>query len=103
MVAKAPILNMHQFNGKNGCPCCLHPGVRIGNTQTYPPGMVYDARSSTISMKTAAAKAERDATVMDGIKGASILASMVDLATGTPIDYNYALHLRRCRQHQATS
>ena len=90
MVAKAPILNMHQFNGKNGCPCCLHPGVRIGNTQTYPPGRVYDSRS-TISMKTAAAKAERDATVVDGIKGASILASMVDLATGTPIDYMHCI------------
>ena len=34
MVAK-PILNMHQFNGKNGCPCCLHPGVRIENTPSW--------------------------------------------------------------------
>ncbi len=25
LVAKAPILNMNQFNGKNGCPSCLHP------------------------------------------------------------------------------
>ena len=23
MVAKAPVLNMHQFNDKNGCPSCL--------------------------------------------------------------------------------
>jgi len=26
LFAKASILNMHQFNGKNGCPICLHPG-----------------------------------------------------------------------------
>lgn len=30
-VAKEPILNMHQFNGKHGCPSCLHPGIRTSS------------------------------------------------------------------------
>ena len=28
MIAKASVLNMKQFNGRYGCPNCLHPGVK---------------------------------------------------------------------------
>ena len=37
LVAKAPILNMHQFNGEYGCPSCLHPGVHT-SSRYYLPG-----------------------------------------------------------------
>ncbi len=43
------ILNMNQFNGingKSGCPSCIHPGRRIGHTQTYTD-------YATVSMKVA--------------------------------------------------
>ncbi len=31
LVAKAPILNINQFNGKYGCPTCLNPGTRAAS------------------------------------------------------------------------
>ena len=79
MVVKASVLNMHQFNGKNGCPSCLHPGIRIGKTQTYPPGIEYALRT----MKSDGAKAVRDGIIVNRIKGTTILASLVDLASGS--------------------
>ncbi len=30
-------MNIKQFNGKYGCPACLHPGQYI-KTQVYAPG-----------------------------------------------------------------
>ncbi len=81
---------MNQFNGKHGCSSCLHPGVRIGRIQTYPPGIEYPKRT-TQSLKSSAVKAERQRTVVDGIKGTSILSSIVDLASGAPIDYMHCV------------
>ena len=90
MVAKAPILNMNQFNGKSGCPSCIHPGKRINHTQTYPPGTDYTLRT-TQSMRVAAAKAEKESSVVNGIKGPSVIASIVDIAFGAPIDYMHCV------------
>ena len=87
MVAKASILNMHQFNGKNGCPSCIHPGIRIERTQTYLPGKDYALRA-TQSMKSDGA---RDGIIVNRIKGTTILASLVDLASGSPIDYMHCV------------
>lgn len=89
LVAKAPIMNMMQFNGKYGCPSCLHPGLRVGRLQTYPPGS-YTLRTST-SIKMAADKAEKDIAVIDGIKGSSILAKIVDVPLGAPTDYMHCV------------
>lgn len=91
MIAKAPILNMHQFNGTNGCPSCLQPGVRISRTQTYPPGRNCPLRT-TQSMKEAGVMAERENSIIDGIKGFSVLSCIVpDLANGAPIDMHCVL------------
>ncbi len=87
LVAKAPILNMHQFNGKNGCASCLHPGEK---TQTYPPGTEYTLRT-TRSMKADGAEADREGKIVNGIKGSTVLASLVDLASGSPIDYMHCV------------
>lgn len=89
LVAKAPILNMIQVNGKNGCPSCLHPGVRIGLTHTYPPGTNYAPRT-TDSFVLSAAQAENGG-IVNGIKRRSSLFSIVDLATGAPIDYMHCV------------
>lgn len=90
MIAKAPVLNMHQFNGAYGCPSCEHPGVRIGRTQTYPPGTDYPSRTTETIMKFAS-EAEEKKEVVKGIKGISVLASLVDIACGAPIDYMHCI------------
>ncbi len=90
LVAKAPILNMKQFNGVNGCPSCAHPGKRIGHVQTYPPGKIYAIRT-TDSIIAASIEAENYGIVVRGIKGKTVLSSIVDIATGTPIDYMHCV------------
>lgn len=90
MIAKAPIMNMNQFNGKNGCPSCLHPGVRIGHTQTYPPSTFYQARTVE-SIKKTAKQAERKGRVIKGIKGRSVITSILDLPLGAPVDYMHCV------------
>ena len=81
LVAKAPILNMNQFNGVNGCPTCLHPGVWTVS-RYYLPDFSYPLRTNT-SVK----KSERDGKVVDGIKGKSVLTGVVDLVNVIPLDY----------------
>ena len=41
LIAKAPILNMKQFNGEYGCPTCLHPGKRDCRTRIYLPPLYF--------------------------------------------------------------
>lgn len=82
-------MNMIQYNGKYGCPLCLHPGVRVGCVQTYPPGSY--AKRTVDSIKLAANKAERESAIIDGIKGNSILSKIVDLPFGAPIDYMHCV------------
>ena len=52
LVAKAPILNMHQFNGEYGCPSCLHPGVHT-SSRYYLPGTEYPLRTNDNNMQNA--------------------------------------------------
>ncbi len=72
LIAKAPILNMHQFNGKNGCPYCTHPGEWTHGSRYYLPHVNYTSRNDD-SVKLAATKAEEKNSIIDGIKGKSIL------------------------------
>ena len=90
LVAKAPVLNMNQFNGKYGCPSCLHPGVRVDGVQTYPPGIDYKLRTND-SMIMRGAEAERRQSVIKGIKDPSILEAFVDLALGAQTDYMHCV------------
>ena len=53
LVAKAPILNMHQFNGVNGCPTCLHPGKYFSSSRYYLPGHEYSLRTDASIAKAA--------------------------------------------------
>ena len=84
LVAKAPALNMHHFNGSNGCPTCLHPGEMCGHTRVYLHG-TYPLRTHD-SMKLAAREAEEENKVVNGIKGKS---KVVELLNSIPIDYMY--------------
>jgi hypothetical protein len=89
LIAKAPALNMKQFNGTNGCPACLHPGV-WERTRLYLPGYEYSLRTNE-SIVQDAGKAERDQEIVNGIKGHSILSGVVNLATGFPTDYMHCV------------
>ena len=71
LVAKAPILNMIQLNGENGCPTCLHPGV-WDSSRYYLPDTKYPTRINS-SVVQAASDAEKDGKVVLGIKGKSVL------------------------------
>lgn len=66
MIAKAPVLNMKQFNGENGCPACLHPGTWT-SSRYYLPGTRYPLRTNA-SIKKAGKDAEEKNRAIDGIK-----------------------------------
>lgn len=89
LIAKAPVLNMHQFNGLYGCPTCLHPGEWIGS-RYYLPHSTYASRTNDSVMK-AAIKAETEHTIVDGIKGKSVLTNVIDLVDGAPVDYMHCV------------
>ena len=89
LVAKAPILNMMQFNGQNGCPTCLHPGV-WDSSRYYLPDTTYPARTND-SVIEAANDAETNGKVMHGIKGRSVLTGIIDLVDNVPVDYMHCV------------
>ncbi len=85
----AVILEMNQFNGVNGCPTCLNPGVRTVS-QYYPPDDTYDLRTNESVVKNAE-DAEKSKTVVQGIKGKSPLTGLVNLVSDIPIDYMHCV------------
>ena len=90
LIARAPAMNMKQHNGYNGCPTCLHPGVTQHHTHVYLPGTHYPQRTHN-SIVQAGIQAERDGEAVDGIKGKSPLARVVDLVKGIPVDYMHCV------------
>lgn len=86
LVAKAPILNMHQFNGKQ------HVSIQENGLAlaTILPDKEYATRTND-SVKRAAQKAEEQRTVMDGVKGRSALTDVVDLVDDIPVDYMHCV------------
>lgn len=90
LIAKAPAMNMMQHNGVNGCSVCLHPGQSFQRRRVYLPGLVYTNRNHEMYLNDAK-DAERNETVVNGVKGKTLLSSMVDLCDGTPIDYMHCV------------
>lgn len=88
-IAKAPVLNMKQFNGLNGCPTCLHPVEQCAGTRVNLPGTYPLPKHD--ELKQAARKAEEKGESVDGIKGKSALTKLVNLVDGTPIDYMHCV------------
>ena len=89
LIAKAPVLNMVQFNGANGCPVCVHPGV-WDSTRLYLPGTEYPLRTDA-SMRCDAASAQREENIVNGIKGPSALTGLLNLSWGAPTDYMHCV------------
>ena len=69
---------MHQFNDKNVCPNCVHPGEWKHGSHYYLPQTKYVSRSND-SVKMAENEAEKNRVIVDGIKGRSILTVVIDL------------------------
>ena len=90
LIARAPAMNMKQHNGYNGCPTCLHPGETKRHTRVYLPGTDYPLRTHN-SIVQAGIQAKRDGEAVEGIKGKSPLASVIDLVNGIPIDYMHCV------------
>ena len=90
LVAKASVLNFKQFNGAYGCHTCLHPGQYLG-TQVYPPAEP-DFRVRTCRDVTEAIQEGRATeTVVQGVKGPSVLRGYIDVIKGVPADYMHCV------------
>ena len=91
LIAKAPVLNMVQFSGANGCPICVHPGV-WDSTRLYlhVTGTECPLRTDA-SMRCDAASAQREDNTVIGIKGPSVLTRLLNLSGGAPTDYMHCV------------
>ena len=79
------VLNAKQFNGKNGCSVCVHPG------QLYLPRK-YKERTH-ISVMNSASRAEQTNQVVKGIKGYSPLSPILNLVDSIVVDYMHTVLL----------
>lgn len=93
LVAKAPIVNMTQFNGKYGCLVCTHPGSTLSRgCRVYLPDIDPPPVARTHEhVLIAAQKAVQSGVSECGIKGNSVLSDVLDLVDGIPIDYMHAV------------
>ena len=93
MVARAPVLNMVQFNGANGCHVCTHPGKQLGRgKRIYPPNPTPHPVQRTHQMMIQdATRAVETGSAFNGVKGPSVVAPCFDLVRSIPIDYMHAV------------
>ena len=85
--AKVEVLNIKQFNGKNGCLYCEDPGEILTRGQRiYPPGAPHQARTER-EIKRCGSEAEAKGEAVLGIKGHSILNGVVNI----PFDYMHCI------------
>lgn len=88
MFAKAPYMNINQYNDKMVVHL-LHPGQQLNSTQAHPPSN-YALRSKE-SIKKLQKKAEKTFTILDGIKGKTVLFRIIDIVTGVLVDYTHCV------------
>ncbi len=94
LVAKAPLVNMKQFNGEYGCLTCTHPGtlvtrgVRVYLPNAHPPP---EARTHETTMQAATEAKSTGVSSVRGIKGVSFPAPILNLANSIPVDYMHAV------------
>ena len=88
MVAKAPMLNMTQFNGVSGCN--MSSSWCMDFDKNYLPGQEYVLRTDQ-SINEAAKDAERNKVVVEGIKERYVLNDILDLVKYVPIEYMHSI------------
>ena len=102
--AKCLILNCMQYNGNYGCSKCLNPGITFhtsshGHTHVYPyqgeDPSGHGPKRSKEAHCLDAAKALKDDTVENGVKGPSWFMKLThyDIIWGTTVDYMHCLLL----------
>lgn len=87
--AKAAVLNMKQFNGEFGCSTCLNPGIYQNRSRIYMP-QKFSLRTQR-GIQSCAASAVSIGESVNGIKGYSVLSSIVDVVDSVPVDYMHAV------------
>ena len=90
LVAKAPSLNMKQFNGEFGCSVCFHPGERLqgrGNVRVYPQYVEEPARRNHRDTLLHAQLAEESGKSVFGVMGTSPLHRVLHIPDNVLLDY----------------
>lgn len=74
-VERCALQNIHQFNGRYGCSLCLNPGehVPVGNGYTRVYRGEEGIKRTKSQHRRDAIKAEREDTIVNGVKGVSLL------------------------------
>uniref|UniRef100_A0A1X7VX31 Uncharacterized protein n=1 Tax=Amphimedon queenslandica TaxID=400682 RepID=A0A1X7VX31_AMPQE len=89
--AKAGVLNTIQFNGYFGYICCKDKGDNLSAHQhVYLPTAAHEMRTES-EMLQWADEAQALGKPFYGVKGASILSTIVNIPFGVPIDYMHAV------------
>ena len=92
MVAKAPSLNVVQFNGYNGCVYCDMRGVHENHRHIYPCLEPFSYRSAE-QFRRDADLAEKSRTTINGIKGRCFLDKFIKIPEDVPIDAMHQVFL----------
>lgn len=91
LVAKAPSFCFYQFDGKNGCSICLHPGNRVqqgkGSIRIYPYYNQEPPRRTNTQTLLHATMAETTGKPVFGVNGFSPLLHVLDVPSQVVLDY----------------
>ncbi|XP_036147846.1 uncharacterized protein LOC118647308 [Monomorium pharaonis] len=96
-VERCALQNIHQYNGTYGCSFCLNPGEHIlvgnGYARVYSGGK--GLKRTEHQHKEDAIKAEREETVVNGVKGVSILMLLpvFNIIKSFPLEYMHSVLL----------
>ena len=101
-IARCDVKNTSQFNGKNGCGLCKHPGVQVskgrGSVRVYP--IKYKNVVYTRDLRSHEETVNFDEENSLGVKGRSILCDIpdFDIIDNLPPDWMHCVGLGVCRQ-----
>ena len=92
MIAKAPSLNVVQFNGYNGCIYCYMRGIHENHRHLYPCTEPFVCRSPS-DFRANAISAEYEKKIVNGIKGRCFLDEIIQIPFDVPIDAMHQVFL----------
>ena len=91
----ASACNMTQYNGKYGCPFCLHPGQTVesgkGMSRVYKPNQTFEIRSVD-SHHNHMQLATRQKRPFFGVKGFCSLSNLIELPTMIALDTMHCVY-----------
>lgn len=87
LVARVSIWNVVQFNGEYGCTDCMHPGISLRRGVRIWPYFQEMPEKTLEWYEKAICQSELLKKTIMGVKGPSILSSVLDLSSQCPIDF----------------